>query len=513
MTEKNEALPDDIEALKALVLAQRAQLHSHAVEIEHLRLLIAKLRRAQFGRSSERLQREVEQLELRLEELQSAQAQSAARAERTLPAKAQPVRRPLPEHLPRERVVHEPACTCPDCGAAMRKIGEDVAEVLDYLPSRFRVLRHVRPKLACTACERIVQVEAPSRPIARGLASAALLAHILTAKYADHLPLYRQSQIYAREGVELERSTLADWVGGCFDLVEPLIDVLARYVLGAQKLHADDTPVPVLDPGRGKTKTGRLWAYVRDDRPAASDAPSAVFFRYSPDRRGERPREHLKDFAGILQADAYSGFGHLYEGGRILEAACWAHARRAFFEIHQANESPIAAETLERIGALYGIEEQLRGRLPEERAAARQARAGPLLEALRAWLREKLARVSKKSDLAKAISYVLTRWTALTRYVTDGRIEIDNNAAERALRAVAIGRKNYLFCGSDAGGDRAAAMYSLIGTAKLNDLDPEAYLRYVLERIADHPINRIEELLPWNVAAALHGNNQLELAA
>ncbi len=503
MTEKNEeALPDDIEALKALVLAQRAQLDSHAIEIERLKLLIAKLRRAYFGRSSEHFEREVEQLELRLEELQSVQAQSTACVEPSLPQKTQPVRRPLPDHLPRERVVHEPPCTCPDCGGTLRRIGEDVSEVLDYMPARFRVIRHVRPKMACAACERIVQVEAPSRPIARGLATAGVLAHILTAKYADHLPLYRQSQIYAREGVELERSTLADWVGGCFTLLDPLVDALGRYVLEAHKLHADDTPVPVLDPGRGRTKTGRLWTYVRDDRPAGSQAPAAVFFRYSPDRRGERPREHLKGFSGILQADAYSGFGHLYEGGRILEAACWAHARRAFFEIHQANDSPIAAEALERIGALYGIEEEIRGRVPEERAAARQARAGPLLEALREWLREKLARVSKKSDLAKAISYVLTRWTALTRYVGDGRIEIDNNAAERALRAVAIGRKNYLFCGSDAGGERAAAMYGLIGTAKLNGLDPEGYLRCVLERIADHPINRIEELLPWNIASA-----------
>ncbi|MBI3069653.1 MAG: IS66 family transposase [Betaproteobacteria bacterium] len=513
MIENNDDLPEDIDALKALVLAQRAQLHSHAAEIEHLKLLIAKLRRAQFGRSAERFEREVEQLELRLEELQSAQAQSAPRGEHTAPKKTQPVRRPLPEHLPRECVVHEPACTCPDCGAAMRKIGEDVSEVLDYIPARFRVIRHVRPKLACTACERIVQVEAPSRPIARGLAGPGLLAHILTSKYADHLPLYRQSQIYAREGVELERSTLAEWVGGCFRLVDPLIDALGRYVLACGKLHADDTPVPVLDPGRGKTKTGRLWTYVRDDRPAGSEEPPAVLFRYSPDRRGERPREHLKEFGGILQADAYSGFGHLYEGRRILEAACWAHARRAFFEIHQANQSPIAAEALARIAALYAIEAEIRGRPPAKRAAARQARAGPLLESLREWLREKLARVSRKSDLAKAIGYGLTRWTALTRYCTDGRIEIDNNAAERALRAVALGRKNYLFCGSDAGGERAAAMYSLIGTAKLNDLDPEAYLRYVLERIADHPINRIDELLPWNVAATLRGDNQLELAA
>jgi transposase len=367
--------------------------------------------------------------------------------------------------------------------------------------------------MACTVCERIVQVAAPSRPIDRGLAGSGLLAHVLVSKYADHLPLYRQAQIYAREGVELERSTMAEWVGGCFQLVDPLIEALARYVLGASKLHADDTPVPVLDPGRGRTKTGRLWTYVRDDRPAASTDAPAVLFRYSPDRRGEHPKTHLAQFSGILQADAYAGFGHLYEVGRIQEAACWAHARRAFYDIHQANQSPIAAEALARIGALYVIESETRGRPPDERAAVRQARAGPLLESLREWLRQTLARVSKKSELAKAISYVLMRWTALTRYVADGRIEIDNNAAERALRAVALGRKNYLFCGSDAGGERAAGIYSLIGTAKLNDLDPEAYLRYVLERIAEHPINRIEELLPWNVADALRNDDQLGLAA
>jgi len=516
---KHDDLPEDIEALKALLLAAReeldaknAELCSHAAEIERLKLLVAKLQRLQFGRRSEKLDREIEQLQLRLEELQVLSQPAPSRRPAT-EEKTQPVRRALPEHLPREEHVHEPACECPDCGAAMRRIGEDVSEVLEYVPERFKVLRHVRPKLACPACERIVQVEAPSRPIARSYAGPGLLAHILTAKYADHLPLYRQEQIYARDGVELDRSTMAEWVGSCTQLMTPLAEALARYVFAAGKLHADDTPVPVLDPGRGKTKTGRLWTYVRDDRPAKSKDPAAVLFRYSPDRRGEHPKEHLKPFTGILQADAYSGFGHLY-GERIQEAACWAHARRAFYELHQANQSPVAAEALERIGALYAIETEIRGRPPNERAQLRQARAGPLLESLREWLRHTLGRVSKKSELAKAVSYILTRWTAFTRYRDDGRLEIDNNAAERSLRAVALGRKNYLFCGSDAGGERAAAIYSLIGTAKLNDIDPEAYLRYVLERIADHPINRIDELLPWNVAAALRGEDEpLELAA
>jgi transposase len=502
------ALPDDIEALKALVLEQRLALATRSSEIEHLKLLIAKLKRMQFGRSSERLNKEVEQLELRLEELQTAQAEQAVRKPEALP-KQRPVRQPLPEHLPRERVVHAPACACPDCGKEMRPIGEDVSEVLDYVPEHFRVIRHVRPKLACPGCEKIVQVEAPSRPIDRGMASAALLAHVLVSKYADHLPLYRQSEIYARQGVELERSTLADWVGSCFHLLDPLTEALGRYVLGSHKLHADDTPVPVLEPGRGKTKSGRLWVYVRDDRAAGSKEPPAVLFRYAPDRKGERPAEHLKDFSGVLQADAYAGFNQLYDSGRILEAACWAHARRAFYDIHQTNNSPVAAEALQRIGQLYEIEAEIRGRPPNERAQIRQARAGPLLEGLRAWLKHTLARVSKKSELAKAIGYVLTRWVALTRYCTDGRIEVDNNAAERALRAVALGRKNYLFCGSDAGGERAAAIYSLIGTAKLNGIDPEAYLRYVLERIADHPINRVDELLPWTAGELRKRQEQL----
>jgi hypothetical protein len=368
------------------------------------------------------------------------------------------------------------------------------------VPARFKVIRQVRPKLSCACCERIVQAEAPSRPIERGVAGPGLLAHVLVSKYCDHLPLYRQSEIYAREGVELERSTLADWVGGTSQLLAPLVEVLRRHVLSATKLHADDTPVPVLAPGNGKTKTGRLWTYVRDDRPAGDTTPAAVWFAYSPDRKGEHPQAHLGHFTGTLQADGYAGFDAVYETGRIQEAACWAHVRRKFYDLHVAHKSSVAAEAMERIAALYAIEKEIRGHPADERREVRGTRARPLLDSLKQWLEETLGKLSRKSDTAMAVRYALSRWKALLRYCDDGRIEIDNNAAERSLRTVALGRKNYLFAGSDAGGERAAAIYSLIGSAKLNGLDPEAYLRNVLSRIADHSINRIDELLPWNFA-------------
>jgi len=512
-SQRERELPDldalDMESLKALVLAKQAELDSRTNEIENLKLLILKLKRMHFGPRSEKYDRDIKQLQLRLEDLEATEAaaepptEDAATVVLKQHAPRKPARRPLPAELPRETETIVPAQeACPDCGGKLRYLGEDVSEALEYIPARFKVIRTVRPKMSCAGCSQIVQAPAPNRPIDRGLAGPALLAHVLVSKYADHLPLYRQTEIYQRAGVELDRSTLAGWVGGVTRTVQPLVDALKQYVLSTEKLHGDDVPVPVLAPGNGKTKTGRLWTYVRDDRPAGSPDAPAVWFAYSPDRKGEHPAKHLQNYTGILQADGYAGFNKLYEKGRIVEAACWAHVRRKFHDLYQAHRSPIAKEALERIGQLYGIEQEIRGRSPAERKEVRQTRSRPLSEAMHAWLKATLAKLSQKSDVAAAIRYALERWSALLRFCDDGRIEMDNNAAERALRAVALGRKNYLFAGSDAGGERAAAIYSLLGSAKLNGIDPEAYLSMVLRRIADHPINRIGELLPWNLVPA-----------
>ena len=443
----------DKEALKALVLAHRTEmasleaelesqrqvlseqgreLLSRSEQIEHLKLMIEKLRRAMFGKKSEKIVVQLEQLELHLEELESAQAEMETAIEAVAPAvevKPRSTRKPLPEHLPREVVTHLPqGDCCSSCGGALRQFGEDVSEQLEYVPESFKVLRHVRPKFACSGCDRVVEAPAPSRPIERGLAGPGLLAHVLVSKFGDHLPLYRQSEIYARQGVEIERSTLAGWVGAASELLSPLLDALQKHVLGGTKLHADDTPIPVLAPGNGKTKTGRLWTYVRDDRPAGEDTAPAVWFAYSEDRKGEHPRQHLKNFKGALQADAYAGFHHLYGNGAIYEVACWAHARRKFHDIHAIHASSITTEALARIGALYRIEEDVRGKPAELRREVRQTRAKPLLEELRIWMEKSLRSLSTKSGTAGAIRYALTRWRALTRYIDDGLLEIDNSA-------------------------------------------------------------------------------------
>lgn len=523
-------LPTDIATLHQIILAQAAEaeareaelaaakagLMTKVLEIEKYKLQIARLQRMQFGRSSEKIARTIEQLELRLEELEAETPAatgdaSASDSEQSSPvepsspqARKQSNRRALPAHLPCRDIVHAPNCICPACGGEMRKVGEDVTRILDYIPGHFEVVRHVRPAFSCRRCESMVQSPMPSLPIERGQAGAGLLAHILVGKYCDHLPLYRQSGIYAREGVELDRTTMAAWVGKVTALASPLVEAIADHVMAAEKLHVDDTPVPVLAPGMGKTKTGRLWVYLRDERPFGSRAPPAVVYRYSPDRRTEHPRSQLAHFHGFLQADGYSGFGSLYatangQPATVTEVACWSHVRRNFYDIHISNNAPIAGEALQRIGQLFAVERTIMGLPPEQRRRIRQSAARPLIDDLATFLNASLTTISGRSELAKAIRYARSRWTALTRYLDDGMLEISNNAAERAIRPLALGRKNYLFAGSDAGGKRGAAAYTLIETAKLNGLDPEAYLREVISRLADHPINRITKLLPWNI--------------
>lgn len=425
-------------------------------------MLTAKLRRMTFGRSSEKLHQQIEQLELELEDAHADRGEQACAAMQTLtpelPGRKKPARRPLPEHLPRDIQTHTPQVqACPQCQGKLSYLGEDVSETLDYVPGHFKVIRHVRPKYSCARCSHIVQASAPSRPIERGILAPGMLAQLAVAKYAYHLPLYRQAQMYAHEGVELEGSTMSDAIGGISALLSPLVDALRRYVLAPGKLHGDDVPVPVLSPGKGSTKTGRLWVYVRDNRPAGDMAAPAVWFAYSPDRKGAHPQAHLENFTGILHADAFSGYGPLYQSGEIIEAACMAHARRKFHDLHVEHASPITTEALRRIAELYVIEGEIRGKPPNVRRAVRQEQAKLLLDAMHDWLHESLGKLSAKSETTKAIRYMLERWRALTRYVDDGRIEIDNNIAERALRTVALGRKNWLHCGSDTGGERAAA--------------------------------------------------------
>jgi len=512
-----DAVPDDFETLKAAFLAERAarreaEARASGAEamVAHLKLLIAKLKRERFGPSSEHRRRLLDQLELQLEELEAsatedacaAEAAAAAAAKPTVPgvARRKPVRAPLPAQLPRERVVIPAPSVCPCCQGKLVKLGEDVTETLEVIPRQWKVIQTVREKFTCRACEKIAQPPAPFHPIARGRAGAGLLAMVLYGKYGLHLPLNRQSEGFAREGIDLDVSTLADWVGACAAALAPLVELIRRHVLAAQRIHGDDTTVPVL--AKGKTIIGRLWTYVRDDRPfGGPDPPAAVYF-YSRNREGEHPRRHLASYGGILQADAFAGFNALYEPSRkpgpITEAACWSHARRKFFVLADLAKAPLALEAVRRIDALFDVERALNGVPEAQRMALRQQHAAPLVAELEAWLRGERARLSRHNDVAKAMDYLLKRWPAFTRFLDNGKICLTNNAAERALRGIALGRRSWLFAGSDRGGERAAAIYTLITTAKLNDVDPQAWLEDVLRRIADHPASRLADILPWN---------------
>ena len=502
---------EEVAALRQELAAVRTQLGTAGVEIAHLRAQLAALRRQQYGRSSERLDAEVAQLELRLEDLEENEAERQA----AIPAPAVPgsssrtrqkaVRKPLPDHLPRETVVHEPEVVCGCCDRSrLARLGEDVTEVLEKIPARLKVIRHVRPRYACRVCEAVFQAPAPNLPIERGRPGPGLIAHVAVSKYCDGLPLYRQSVILAREGVEIDRVTLADWIGRAAWWLAPLARLIGSTVMAQPVLHTDDTPIRTLAPGTGKTQLSRFWVYAMDPRTHAGPGPPAAFYRYSPDRKGERPRDHLSGFSGIIHADAFAGYDALYRAqpdspARIQHAACWAHARRKLFEVHESTRSPIAEEALRRIQALYQVEAEITGLPTLERLAQRQARSTPLLAELRTWMEAQRRRASGKTVLGKALQYALTRWEALARYAGDGRLAIDNNLAERLLRGIAISRKNFLFVGSDAGGDRAAVLYTLIETAKLNGLNPEAYLAYVIDLLArGHLTTRLAELLPWN---------------
>ena len=518
---RSDILPEAINALKAALIAERsarqqAEARASGAEamVAHLKLVIAKLRRERFAPSAERSSQLLDQLELQLEELEAGATEdelAAASQNRTVVpsfTRRKPVRAPFPAHLPRERVVIPAPAACPCCGGKLAKLGEDVTETLEVVPRQWKVVQTVREKFTCRSCEKVTQPPAPFHTIARGRAGASLLAMILHAKYGHHQPLNRQSESFAREGIDLDVSTMADWVGAGTAALAPLVELIRRHVLDAARLHGDDTTVPVL--AKGKTVTGRVWGYVRDDRPFAGPAPPAAVFFYSRNRDGEHPKRHLAGYAGILQADAYGGFNSLYDPQRspapITEAACWSHGRRKFFVLADIAKSapgserpaPLALGAVRRIDAIFAIEGEI-NRLPAEpRLAVRTARSAPLVTELESWMRSERAQLSRHADVAKAMDYMLKRWAAFTRFLSDGRICLTNNAAERALRGIAIGRKNWLFAGSDRGGERAATMYTLIATAKLNNIDPQAWLADVLRRIADHPARRLNQLLPWN---------------
>jgi transposase len=538
MTSSSESLPPDLSAAHAMILAERAaRLEAEAVAasaqadlsstealITYYKLEIEKLRRQLYGTRSERKARLLEQMELQLEELEAATedelaAEKAAARTQIVQSfqRKRPSRKPFPDHLPRERVVIPAPESCPCCGSRkLSKLGEDVTETLEVVPRQWKVIQTVREKFSCRACETITQPPAPFHATPRGFAGPNLLAMILFEKFGQHQPLNRQSERYRREGIDLSLSTLADLVGACTTVLQPLHAVIERHVLVAERLHGDDTTVPIL--AKGKTIKGHIWTYVRDDRPFGGHAPPAALYYASRDRRGEHPARHLHGFTGILQADAYSGYNELYDPSRaqgpITAALCWAHARRQFFELADiaANArrgkkavaiSPIALEAVKRIDALFDIERCINGQSAEERLRVRREQSSRLLTELEAWLREQRLRLSRSSPVAEPIDYMLKRWNRFARFIDDGRICLTNNAAERALRGFALGRKSWLFAGSERGADRAAFMATLIMTAKLNDNDPQAWLADVLARINDHAIHRLDELLPWNWAAAL----------
>jgi transposase len=515
--------PDDIETLKAELALARARAADDAATIARQYLEIAKLRRQLYGPRSERVSRLLDQIELDFEELEATATEDEIAAEKAIAKTAtvaaftrkRPARQPFPAHLPRERVVVPGPAACECCGGTrLRKLGETVTETLEVIPRQWKVIQHVREKMTCRDCEKISEPPAPFHVTPRGWAGPNLIAMLLFEKFGQHQPLNRQAERYAREGVPVSLSTLADQVGAGCAALEPLLRRIEAHVCAADRLHGDDTTVPVL--AKGKTVTGRCWVYMRDDRPFGGGAPPAAMFYYSRDRRGEHVEAHLARWSGLLQADAYSGYNQLYVTGRapgpILEAACWAHARRPFFALADietsarrkaegkapAPISPLALEAVRRIDALFEIERAINGRTAQERHAVRQELSEPLVTELEAWMRKERLKLSRGSDLAKAMDYMLKRWSAFTRFLDDGRVCLSNNAAERGLRGIAIGRKSWLFAGSDRGGQRAAAMYSLIITAKMNDIDPQAWLADVLARIAEHPAHRIDELLPWN---------------
>ena len=503
-----DSLPTDPATLQQLVRDMAAALGEGQTEIDRLRLIIRQFQRAQFGRSAERL--DPNQMAFGLEELESDLARAQARqvvaapavpGEHSMTQPSKPLyRAPLPVHLPRvETVIPAPhGERCPDCGSVLHDARATSSEMLDWIPAQIRVVRITRPKCACRACGTLHQAPAPERVLAGGLATPGLIAHVLVSRYCDHLPLYRQGRIFARHGLEISRSTLAGWIGAACWWLEALHERLVAHVMAGDRVFADDTPLPVLDPGRGRTKTGRLWAYTRDDRSHGRTTPPAVVFHYAPDRTGARPAEHLKTFRGILQVDGYAGFETLADRGTITLAACWAHARRKFYELHEVG-SPVATEAVQRIGELYEIEAAIRGQPPDERRRVRQQPSRLRIESLQAWFDVQLSRLPGRSRLAEAIRYALGRWTALTRFLNDGRIDLDNNPVERAIRPIALGRKNSLFAGSEGGARRWAIVASLIETAKLNGIEPYAWLKDGLIRMVEgHPAQQLDALLPWS---------------